>query len=253
MIADCNMAFCKEFGYRKTDLKDKHISSLCHPLLVEYQIEMFEIYSNNDDVVPILYVLHRNGYIVPVVIKIAETPNILNDFNFLELIYTDKANANSDIVYLLLDNDMLIQGITTTAILSLKLTIAFIKQSKVYLNNLCEELKGNNYEKYICEEEIPITYNIPDLNDEGEGKIFQDANEPLIAKELDKKKIYGLCKLTEISTKRRGKIGFNAKLKIISEHKHKSIIRKQSINNLEFQYNEKWNRYVQVSPNIIFK
>ena len=161
--------------------------------------------------------------------------DLFNDQNYISFIYKDRSSISSDIVHILLDHNMVICGISSSAISTLNLTADVIKSNSLNFTSLCKEFQGNNYKKFLQEKSIPTTYDSTKMNE------FLEDNH------LSGVKLSISCEMKEILLINKELVGYYIILKAPEEAQKTHINDYKDVELLEFQYNEHVNKYYQKS------
>ena len=261
-IVDCNLAVCREFGYKKSELIGKSVEIIFPSVIAKYKMNLLRSHDKEEIGENLVYGLHRNGYIFPMLFKIVERPSLLNELNFVALIYIDKISATSQDAHVLLDKYCKIVGISSKSIKTLELTVDILRRHTLRMESLYKQLKERK-DNILNDEEMVINYICPEFNDELEKEDSEPQTKPMYifsnsyrasrkrrrSLSLSSNIIKLTCKVTQIGTKNEV-LGYMLKIKIPDE-KAKSIKeQKSSVRSLEFRYDKKLNRYFQAVPDL---
>ena len=256
-ITDCNLALCRQFGYQKSEIITKSMTFLFPPIIDNVQLEQLRSFNKAEAIENLTYGLHRNTYVFPISFKIVDTPNLLNESNFVAMIYPDRTSSSSDIVHILLDRYLTIVGVSTSAIITLDLTTDIIRHHTIRIDSLCKEFRDHGQNNFLGETEMPFFYTFPELIDDLDdvtniSQISQQKRAPRRKISLSLRRIKLLCKMTEINSK-EGVEGYCARVIIPNERSMGMINNKKEFFPLEFHYNENLNKYFQSLPSSGFE
>jgi PAS domain-containing protein len=112
-VVDYNLAVCREFGYKKGEFIGKSVETIFPSVIAKYEMHLLRSYYKEEAGESLVYGLHKNGYIFPMFFRIVETPSLLNESNFIALIYVDKVSIALQHGHILLDKYCKIVGISS--------------------------------------------------------------------------------------------------------------------------------------------
>ncbi len=147
-IKNCNLAFCKLFGYFKKELVGANIKVIMPELISEHHDKFL---TRNLDNIKIscctlttqdlnTLALHKNRYIFPISIKLLSTPNLLNDMQYIAKVKIDKKMITSSICYLLLDKKGHVTAISSSCVSMLHISTYTIANYIVDMNVMAPTL-----------------------------------------------------------------------------------------------------------------
>jgi len=245
-IIDCNLALCRDFGYKKEDLEKKNFSSLIADISSRSILELLEsLDDNNKDTI----MLHRSKYIFPARIRIVEKPSLMNESKYVLLVYKDRQIDEAETIHVLLDKKFIILRVSSTAITELGLTAEQVEKNKINFTSLTNDFANGEHKKYIGEMALSLTYkyspsvdNTSDINDDNKRNFIGQVKRSERTIELK-------CKLTEVLDKGNEVVGYYMKLYMTKGNK-KTVANSNSSNNqVEFYYHRETNKYYQDNPN----
>lgn len=122
-IAKVNMSLCSIFGYAKSDLIGKHINVLLPKLYIETHKKLIEdalekeeernTYKENH-----VYGLHTSGYIMAIDKTIKAFPSIVNNWQYVVCVKSDKKKSDGVIATVLVDKELRITDVSFRTIMS---------------------------------------------------------------------------------------------------------------------------------------
>lgn len=123
-ITLCNSALSELTGYLKEELNQFPLENLMPQMYREMHYKEFArvCFDSQFDIntkyeQKNVFLLHKSGYILPVIIRIVASPNISNEFNFIARIIKDKSCNSHSVVHILTDLNHNITDITSSKII----------------------------------------------------------------------------------------------------------------------------------------
>ncbi|MDR3547493.1 MAG: PAS domain S-box protein [Candidatus Pacebacteria bacterium] len=229
-ITNCNMAFCKIFGYTKKELVGRGIKTLMPKLIAEHHDKFIQ---RNLDCIKIscykavesdvfTFGLHQSKYMFPVSIKLLATPNILNDMHYIAKIKIDRKHTTNTICFLLLNKKKEVVDVTSSCMNMLNISYSTLTNYTVDMNVLapsllkkevlqgCLQKSGGRlvvyHPSFEHRQSIPLYVKMRVESDEA---VFKDEVEGL-AKGDEGTEFR--CKLQELNYESAGKIGYSMML-----------------------------------------
>lgn len=243
-IVACNLAICREFGYQKSELIGKSVGTIFPPIIAKYELQLLRSHGKRADQ-NFAYGLHKNGYIFPIFFRVIETPSLLNESNFIALVYLDKLSISSEHVHVLLDKSFRIVAVSSNAIGALELTAETVRCNTVRMEVLGRQLEeglGN-------QREVVIPYTYPKSDENREIIIDKKKVKKAVRKKLSlsSRMVELSCKVTKIGTKEEV-LGYDVRVKMPGERVKNLAEHSTVASPLEFLYDKKLNRYFQTLP-----
>ncbi len=169
IITQCNLAFCRVFGYNKKEMIGLGIAALMPEMYAAFHQEVLlndlqrsSRETNGESFRRDRRVLGKTkaGYVVPLWLSVLSRPTLLNDSNYVGIMHVDKASADSGILYFLLNRQSLVVGISSSAIIVCGLYPYMLRYAKLPFATLCPEL---NLAAASPKAEVRTLLYLPDL------------------------------------------------------------------------------------------
>eukprot|EP01022_Parablepharisma_sp_SALTPOND_P015274 TRINITY_DN2144_c0_g1_i1.p2 TRINITY_DN2144_c0_g1~~TRINITY_DN2144_c0_g1_i1.p2 ORF type:complete len:304 (-),score=29.68 TRINITY_DN2144_c0_g1_i1:2229-3140(-) len=126
------------------------------------------------------FMLHKSGYILPVVLKIVDSPHIMNGYAFIASVVVPKEDKDYSTAYLLLNPEKTITGITSNCVNHLGITL---------------DILGQDIEKVI--------ENFSALSESKEREFDLSTNDAAV-----------LCKYEKVVSQYKSFLGYKVRLKV---------------------------------------
>ncbi|MDR3549031.1 MAG: PAS domain-containing protein [Candidatus Pacebacteria bacterium] len=213
-ITDCNLAFCREFGYVKKDMFGRNLTTLMPEIYAKHHHDVMqhgEKAEENTD--KLVYGLHKNQYIFPAWLRVVDTPNLINGSNYVGLMYADKASANSSVAFVLLDRKFNICAVSTSALTFLELSAQTVKASQIPFAELLPRLR-EGIDRFTEKSGAEAEYHFPlqPRTDDVLARETMHTREDLGTRVASERWMPVNCYIHEIKMKEKGTIGYCARL-----------------------------------------
>ncbi len=147
-IKNCNLAFCKLFGYFKKEIIGANIKSLMPELIAEHHDKFIQ---RNLEKIKISCCslatqekysigLHKNRYIFPLSIKLLSTPNLLNEMQYIAKVKIDKKMITGTTCHLLLNRKGHVVSISSSCVNLLHISTNTLSNYIVDMNEMAPSL-----------------------------------------------------------------------------------------------------------------
>jgi len=147
-IKNCNLAFCKTFGYFKKELIGLNIKALMPELISEHHDKFIQ---RNLDRIKISCCtlasqdihsigFHKNRYIFPLSIKLLSTPNLLNEMQYIAKVKIDKKQITGTTCYLLCNRRGHVVAISSTCVSMLHISTTTLSNYLIDMNIIAPSL-----------------------------------------------------------------------------------------------------------------
>ena len=180
MIINCNMGFSSLFGQEQKNLLGNTIHRIFPPLYENIILELISESGNlagNKNLLAkgehLILGIKNNGYVFPVLCRMKEAPNVVNNFTLTLNFTTDQREWNAKKSYLLLDESLKIEGISSNCLTLLSLTKSFILNNSTYAKTLFHDLSLMEHRNPTG---APLTYT-PPLNNTSTSTCISDKYE----------------------------------------------------------------------------
>ena len=136
-IINCNLLFCKLFGYLKEHLIGASVGLLMPSVFAEHHADMLlnHLKSTEGQAVKTAEIsvvaMGNGGYIFPAWLKISSSPNIEDGIVYIGTFEIERQHLTGTICYVLLDMEHKVIGISSNAVSYLRLSIEIISKCKV--------------------------------------------------------------------------------------------------------------------------
>eukprot|EP00826_Nyctotherus_ovalis_P021315 TRINITY_DN16851_c0_g1_i3.p2 TRINITY_DN16851_c0_g1~~TRINITY_DN16851_c0_g1_i3.p2 ORF type:complete len:389 (-),score=85.65 TRINITY_DN16851_c0_g1_i3:17-1183(-) len=212
-IKNCNLAFCRLFGYLKKDIVGSNIKIFMPELIGKHHdrfllenLEKIEISTCSTTTRTIFSIgMHKSRYIFPLSVKILSNPNILNEMHYVAKLTTDKKIIKARICYLLLNKEGHVVGLSSTCVSMLNISVNTLSNYILDINVMAPSLFRHDLpRKYNHKSGSLIDVYYPEASEAGiflcQYIVMQDCafKENLEVMERGSKKQSFQCYLTEL-------------------------------------------------------
>lgn len=249
VITDCNLSFCRTFGYVKKDLIGRNVTSLMPDVYGKHHQEVMERHAESaeeaDDVTNkerMIFALHKNQYIFPAWFRLVATPNLLSNSNYIGLMNIDKTLINASTAFVLLDKRFCICSISSSALLLLELNISIIKKVPIFLTELIPELFEGNEKKFFLKAGCIAKFYFLRPEVEELAVIAEERHRKLASDRFIKVH----CQNQEIRMEEIGVVGYCVKITAINEEElGTDIIKEPKYKSFQFRYEDQCNKFIR--------
>ena len=159
-IISCSVGFCRISGYTKRELLQNKLSIILPSFLRESHSKWIKeecvccengggiLVNKEKTIMAQSFLKHKNGFIIPVLVKIVEAPHFLNNYCFIAQISLKRKDV--DMVYIITDNEFRVEE----------------RSSEVYSFEVLKDF----FSLKNFQHNIKLTEIIPDIDNIPEGK-----------------------------------------------------------------------------------
>ena len=155
IIKKYNAAFCSVTGYAKNELIDRPITKIIPSIYLEVHNKgisnaSIKIESGHklNAMEYSVFILCKNHYIIPLILRIIEFPDFSNNYGFIVAFGINKSMIRFDLMHLLFDKNKKLISVSSNCKAHLRLTNKKIKEKDMFINDIIPDLYKTEEGKY---------------------------------------------------------------------------------------------------------